>query len=397
MPGNTGVAFGARLTAFSVDSRQSSWQGMLGYRINSHWAMELDYSHISAAKVTAISNGQILLPTLVTVPVRIVQDISSEIRGPSVTGLGILPLGRRLELFLRAGIFFADRRLMQFYSTGPTERVDSTETWLTGVGAAWSFTNHWSGRLEYLRSGHLKPNEQLGEGWVSQTSVGVVWRAGAREHDSTKSLTASGFYVGAALGRVHQDADPGTPPVIVITSGPCFFSAIPEQLASFSIASSQSSWQGMLGYRISPHWAAEFAYVHTGAAQVRASYTWPVLPPPVTAPVALGPTTLEIASEVHGPSLSGLAILPVSRRWELFLRGGMWFADRKVTEFYLTTPYERVDGTETWLSGVGADWRATSNWSVRLEYQRSGNLKAVDPLGVGKVSEASVGVTWRGW
>jgi hypothetical protein len=52
-------------------------------------------------------------------------------------------------VFLRAGVFFADRK---------EERLPHTlesRVWLGGVGAAWSFASRWTVRAQHQRPGEV--------------------------------------------------------------------------------------------------------------------------------------------------------------------------------------------------------------------------------------------------
>lgn len=347
-----GVISATQLSSFTVDPHVSTWQATLGYRISPHWAGELNYVHVGAARASARYTGALFLPIPFSVTtVTTAHDTDSEMDGPSVTGLGRVPLGRRWELFLRTGLIFVDRRLTQAPIAGFNERVDATETWQAGLGMDWAVSGRWKVRLEYQRYGKLKANEVLGEGKVWQASLGIVSRAvpGALHPDASVD---SRLYIGASFGRAHQEAAPGTAPSLLVASGLFAFQFVPMQLNGFDVASHQDAWNATVGYRVGRHWAAEIGYDHTGDASIKAAYgaqsSIPAPPLPIN-------STVDLASEVHGPSLTGLGILPVGRSLELFVRAGLFFADRRVTQFHANGQTQQSDGTETWLAGVGAD------------------------------------------
>ncbi len=97
------VAFASPLTwPPDADDEATAWGVLAGYRIIRYAAVELAYLNLGQLERTS---------TLFTfAPVPGGSDIRHELEttGPAASALGILPLGAHWELFVRAGVFFAD-------------------------------------------------------------------------------------------------------------------------------------------------------------------------------------------------------------------------------------------------------------------------------------------------
>lgn len=230
----------------------------------------------------------------------------------------------------------------------------------------------------------------------------------------------SGFYLGAGGGRSEQRLDksagvgpivvatlprfepvPGEPPrnlfpipfpVNPIFAGPV---AIPLQLAQVTADQSDVGWNVALGYRVNKYLAAELSYVDAGDASLTERYAaGPTAPIPV--PDVLRTYTVSSA----GPAVSVLGSLPLSEQWQVFLRGGVFFADQEVesrTVIQSATainvpPIERDYSDEVITLGAGVQWAFLPRWTARLEYQRTDDLQSNDIMGKSRLDQASLSV-----
>ncbi len=102
----------------------------------------------------------------------------------------------------------------------------------------------------------------------------------------------------------------------------------------------------------------------------------------------------------RGPEVSVLGSLPLSERWELFLRGGVLFAkqeveSRTIIESPTATggqPIERDFSDEVITVGAGVQWAFLPRWTARLEYQRSDDLQPNEIMGESRLDQASISV-----
>lgn len=233
-----------------------------------------------------------------------------------------------------------------------------------------------------------------------------------------------GFYVGAAGGRSQQSldkqagvgpiafadtpgggfyADPifnGGPPTAIIIGpfpigSPVFVPFVPNEL---SADETDVGWNFSLGYRVNNYLAAELAYVDSGEASLVERYgpisTVLPIPNPVTG------ITRSYTVSSRGPALSVLGSLPLSSKWELFLRGGVLFAKQEVEARMraiggtATTPapVERDFSDEVFTVGAGVQWAFLPRWTARLEYQRTDDLQANEIMGESRIDQASLSV-----
>jgi len=96
-----------------------------------------------------------------------------------LSALGKLPVGDRFELFLRAGVLFADSKVRNGQLRIPP--VPDSVTYadrvlIGGVGVDWNFAGRWSARLEYQRSKDIEPNLEIAESHVELVSLGVLFK-----------------------------------------------------------------------------------------------------------------------------------------------------------------------------------------------------------------------------
>lgn len=166
----------------------------------------------------------------------------------------------------------------------------------------------------------------------------------------------SGFYLGLAASRVQHDA-PASPLLNTTPQNP----VVTRKADDVDLGLTAS-----VGYRLNRYLAAEVAYVDLGKMHVTEEYTCPC--------------TENYEVRVRGPAVSVLASLPLGEQWEVFLRGGMLFAEQREAHFLrmrsTSAPWpDRNYSDDVFFAGVGAQWSFAPRWAALLEYQRFGELK----------------------
>lgn len=257
-----------------------------------------------------------------------------------------------------------------------------------------------------------------------------VWSCAAASAMFLVSLTGEiteaaepGFYVGAAGGRSEQrldkDAGVGLGPLVVVDfvgldpfpgnlplppipirpifDGPIFDGPvfIPMQPAGVTVDQSDVGWNVALGYRVNKYLAAELSYVNAGEASLTERFS-AVPGAPIQVPDVLHSYTVSSA----GPAVSVLGSLPLSERWQIFLRGGVFFAKQEVAARIIVQeptatnlrPVERDYSDEVFSLGAGVQWDFLPRWTARLEYQRSDDLQANDIMGESRLDQATLSV-----
>lgn len=141
-------------TSVSFDTEDSGYGFFGGYRFSPYLAVEGGYMDLGEFTYREQTNGT---DAVAGQPVTLQQRITTTLSGVGVSALGILPLTYRTELFLRGGVLFTSNELTaQFESSsdfaiGGELGSESDTDFLAGVGAAMTFAEIYSLRLEYQR------------------------------------------------------------------------------------------------------------------------------------------------------------------------------------------------------------------------------------------------------
>ena len=229
-----------------------------------------------------------------------------------------------------------------------------------------------------------------------------------------------GFYVGAAGGRSAQRLDkqagvgpmpaaasrpdplvPGVPYVPYpglrppITYPPPAFGVAVLLPAGITADETDVGWNVSLGYRVNKYLAAELAYVDSGEASLVEHYR-PALGTP---PISVSELTRSYSVTSRGPALSLLGSWPLSAKWELFVRGGVLFAEqeveartRSVGALVIAPQIDRSFSDQVVTVGAGVQWAFLPRWTARLEYQRTDDLQANEIMGESRIDQAALSV-----
>jgi hypothetical protein len=223
-----------------------------------------------------------------------------------------------------------------------------------------------------------------------------------------------GFYVGATASRVEYDVNTSTivtppiftfvppptggffplPPVsgIIIGGAASFVALRPDEVRVDDV---DGGWSATLGYRLNRYVAAEVTYADFGEASLSELYrfaTIPELPP-------FPDLTRKATVSVSGPSIAMLGSLPLGERWELFLRGGVLFADQEIKTRSAvgssTAGFAREFSDEVLTAAAGVQWAFAPRWTARLEYQRTDDIEAGDFNAENRIDAASLSVLFN--
>lgn len=162
-----------------TDDSDTGWRGLAGYRFNRYFAAELEYLDFGSSEIHETYDVVFGFgPTPQLVEIR--RDFKTDVSGPAVSALGKLPIGERFELFVRAGVLFADSKvrsggILQL-PPAPDSVTYSDRVLIGGAGVDWNFAGRWSARLEYQRSKNIEPNLDIAESHVELLSLSVLFR-----------------------------------------------------------------------------------------------------------------------------------------------------------------------------------------------------------------------------
>ncbi len=205
----------------------------------------------------------------------------------------------------------------------------------------------------------------------------------------TAAAAEPGFYADVGLARTFQDMGDSNGIVLAIDS-PLGGGVIQQYPDDIAVDDGDLGWQVTIGYRINHYIAAEIAYLRFADADVTETY---ILDPP---PVPFFPPeiTQRYTTTVAGPAVSVLGSLPLGN-FDLYLRGGMFFADQQVVLKFTQGSQSMTFGEEVWFGGAGVDWSPTKDWMLRMEYQRTAKLAATLTSAATELETISFGVFFR--
>jgi opacity protein-like surface antigen len=133
----------------SLDTKDSSFGFLAGYRFNTHFAVEGGYIDLGRVSYRAQARGNINgIPTDATL------NFDSETAGLSVSALGLWPLSYRWEVYGRAGALFSANEFSIYYvdveqSPKRDRFADSDVDFFAGVGTSFNFLEIYDVRLEF--------------------------------------------------------------------------------------------------------------------------------------------------------------------------------------------------------------------------------------------------------
>jgi hypothetical protein len=178
----------------------------------------------------------------------------------------------------------------------------------------------------------------------------------------------AGFYVGGNYGQSDTTLDIAPFDALAQAVNTAFFFAITDRSSTLEDGK-DTTYSFFGGYRFSRHWAVEAGYMDFGKRVYREQSIGNYLFDEADEP----PRTheLKLSSHSTGLTVSGLGILPLSYRSELFARGGISYVQNNVE---IRGPYSaalRGGGATSFLAGVGGSFTFADIYAVRLEFQRA--------------------------
>jgi OOP family OmpA-OmpF porin len=177
----------------SLDDSFSVWGADIGYRFNKYVALEVGYTNLGKwlYRMPILVSGTYLETrpdgSIVTYNLNGVAERDTQITSSGITGsvLGILPIGGRIDLHLRGGLYFADTRdtnRIRYVSSQPAlniahGRTDASDTELfAGLGGAFTFNENFALRVEYQKYFDVGDDEKMGETDIDVINLSVLFK-----------------------------------------------------------------------------------------------------------------------------------------------------------------------------------------------------------------------------
>jgi opacity protein-like surface antigen len=171
VPGPVFVAARPVLWLPGDDEEGTSWGVSGGYRFNRYLALEASYVNLGTLNATHTINTP---PFLGGGTLTFHREL--ETTGPALAAFGILPVSDSWELFVRAGILFADTDLTTRINGSRNSVSFDSEPTTVGAGAQFDWQDHWSARLEFQRSFDVGGDDVASEADVDGVSLAVIYR-----------------------------------------------------------------------------------------------------------------------------------------------------------------------------------------------------------------------------
>lgn len=178
-----------------------------------------------------------------------------------------------------------------------------------------------------------------------------------------------GFYLGLNIGATKMDIDKNAYDAAL--SDALTQNGLTVLSATSSSGENDASFGAFAGYRILPYLAVEAEWMTLGTGKYEARGD-------VTDGVTTDALRFDAETDSKGISASALGIWPISRSWDVYARLGMIFATTTLTAHARNSTLSFRDNvaedTQDMLYGVGATYRYSSTWSMRLDYQHFDGL-----------------------
>lgn len=160
------------LNSSKIDDMGVYWAATVGYRFMPYLAADFGWTSLGSQTYKAnfiTSSG-----------VENRYKVALESRGLTTGITGILPLGKRIELRGRAGLFFANTAINRENKNSFQTTVDYTEEdsieFFASIAAAYKFTPTFSAYLSVHHFNKVGAGDITGESDVTGASLGVTFR-----------------------------------------------------------------------------------------------------------------------------------------------------------------------------------------------------------------------------
>jgi hypothetical protein len=173
-----------------------------------------------------------------------------------------------------------------------------------------------------------------------------------------------GLYLGVNIGATKMDIDKNALDAALLDA--LTQNGLGAVAASSDSGENDASFGAFAGYRILPYLAVEAEWLTLGTGKYEARGD-------VTDGTTTDTLRFDAEADSKGVAASALGIWPINRSWDVYARLGMIFATTTLTGHLRTSTVSVNDNfsedSQDMLYGVGATYRYSSTWSMRLDYQ----------------------------
>ena len=153
-----------------------------------------------------------------------------------------------------------------------------------------------------------------------------------------------------------------------------------------------SIWGAQVGFRFNNWVAAEVGYVDLGKANYVAN---------LTSNFGAGDVEYQARGRFisAGPTVAVLGMIPLGERFDIYGRGGIYFADTRFRVRFAfaneTRSMEQKAGTQEFFGGLGFAWNINEDYGVRAEATYFIDVGDDDRTGEAGIGMFAIGVLFR--
>lgn len=196
---------------------------------------------------------------------------------------------------------------------------------------------------------------------MAALAAGIAMAAPASAQAPAVTRAPGGFYFGGGVGWANVSVEEDDN---YYYDDCCYYYDYDYE---YDQGEEDTAFSAHIGYRFSPYFATELAYVDAGQPH------WDHRDVYIRGLDEFADTEVDV--EIQAVQLSALAILPFAGSWEAYVRAGasFWSADAEQAVYplfsnvYYTNEFDD-DGT-SFLFGIGLGASPAPDWHLRFEFQ----------------------------
>jgi len=166
-------------TSQNKDTKATTWQAILGYRLNPYIAGEITYLDLSGP--TYRLSGDATFPPTFIAAVPVTTKSEWNATGVPLSVLGIWPITDEWEVFGRVGVFIGDVDLQvaanadNGTANARSRASESATEFIGGAGVNYNFMDVWTARAEWQGMPSVGNNQTGSTSWY-QIAFSVLYK-----------------------------------------------------------------------------------------------------------------------------------------------------------------------------------------------------------------------------
>lgn len=166
-------------TGQNKDTKSTTWQAILGYRLNPYLAGEITYLDLRGPSYKL--NGDATFPPTFIAPVPVSTKADWSASGVPISVLGIWPITDEWEIFGRVGVFMGDVKVKVAVNAdngnanARARESDGSTEFIGGAGVNYNFMDVWTARAEWQGMPSVGNNQTGSTSW-NQIALSVLYK-----------------------------------------------------------------------------------------------------------------------------------------------------------------------------------------------------------------------------